>query len=287
MKAPYVPRRAKKRLGQHFLHDPLVLQRIADAARLRLGDAVLEIGAGTGNLTVHLSDRVGPEGTVLALELDADLLPALAALARERANIRPVRGDFLEVELRQLLKQEGMSAPVSVAGNIPYAITTPILERLIEARSLWRDATLLVQDEVARRMTTPPGQRGCGSISVLVHYWCAVEYCFRVGEGAFSPPPRVKSAAIRLSPRPSPPVRVSDEGWFFEVVRAAFGQRRKTLRNALSALCRSPAATAAAVVAAGIDPRRRGETLSMTEFAALAEALWRVHTPAEGPKSET
>lgn len=264
---------SKKRLGQHFLHDPRVLDRIADVAGFSRGDAVLEIGAGTGELTRRLSERVGEKGYVFAVELDRDLLPVLGKMAERLRNVRVVAGDILELDLHGLLEEEGLSPPVVVVGNLPYALTTPILVRLVEMSSLWSSATLMVQEEVARRLTTPPGKPGCGSISVFVHATAEVSYCFRVGEGAFTPPPRVRSAVIRLRPWEIPPVAIHDREWLFRISRAAFGRRRKTLLNALSSLPFDRETLRQLLESAGIDPQRRGETLSLDELARLANAF--------------
>lgn len=268
-----MPIRAKKRLGQHFLHDPRVLNRIADTVGLANGDVALEIGAGTGELTRRLSERVGGTGRVLAVELDADLLPSLNALSDDLGNVTVVAADILKVDIRTLLNEQGVDPPVRVVGNLPYYITTPILERLLSSTNCWSSATLMVQDEVARRLTTPPGEPGCGSISVFIHATAEAMYCFRVGEGAFSPPPKVRSAVIRLTPWRTPPVVLDDSEWLFRVSRAAFGQRRKTLLNALSTLPFDRGDLLATLGSTGIDPRRRGETLSLDEFARIANVL--------------
>jgi 16S rRNA (adenine1518-N6/adenine1519-N6)-dimethyltransferase len=264
---------AKKRLGQHFLHDPRVLDRIAHAACLAHGDVVVEIGAGTGELTRRLAERVGVSGRVLAVELDTDLLPPLTSLADRLGNVTVVAADILKVDIRSLLDEQRVVPPIVIVGNLPYYITTPVIERLLAATACWSSATLMVQDEVARRLTTPPGESGCGSISVLIHATAEATYCFRVGEGAFSPPPKVRSAVIRLTPWRISPVVVDDSEWLSRVSRAAFGQRRKTLLNALSTLPFDRDALLAVLDSTGIDPKRRGETLSLDEFARIANAF--------------
>jgi 16S rRNA (adenine1518-N6/adenine1519-N6)-dimethyltransferase len=250
-----------------------VLRRIVETACLAEGDAVLEIGAGTGRLTRLLSERVGERGRVLAVELDVELLPVLNRLAEEEGNVIVVGGDFLKLDIPALLDEQGIVPPTCVVGNLPYSITTPILERLLSSTAWWSSATLMVQEEVARRLTTPPGEPGCGSISVFLHATAEVAYCFSVGEGAFSPPPKVRSAVVRLIPWRCPPVVVDDPEWLFRVSRAAFGRRRKTLLNALSTLPFSRDTILATIRAAEIDPRRRGETLSLEEFARMANAF--------------
>ncbi|GIX06685.1 MAG: ribosomal RNA small subunit methyltransferase A [Candidatus Poribacteria bacterium] len=272
-------RRRRPRLSQHFLHDPGVLRRIVEVAQVATGDWVLEIGAGRGSLTRKLCEAVGAKGKVIAVELDESLLPELEAIARERSSCLPVHADILRLNLKELLERlratdrSSAPLPLKVVGNLPYAITTPIVERLIEQRKHWRLATIMVQEEVARRFVAPPGAPECGAISAYLHYYCELEFCFTVGPGAFTPPPRVRSAVIRLKPRSVPPVAVSDERWLFRVVRAAFAQRRKTLRNALRALPADPAAVERGLRESGIAPERRGETLTLEEFARLAEAI--------------
>lgn len=263
----------KKYLSQHFLHDSRVLDRVVDVSALSGGDVVLEIGAGTGELTRRLSERVGEKGRVFAVELDRDLLPLLEEMAERLKNVRVVSGDILKLDLHRLLEEEGLSPPIAIVGNLPYAITTPILERLLEVSPLWSSATFMVQEEVARRLATPPGEPGCGSISVFVHSTAEVSYCFRVGEGAFTPPPRVRSAVIRLKPWEIPPITVKDRSWLFRLSRAAFGRRRKTLLNALSSLPFDRETLRQLLESAGIDPQRRGETLSLDEFARIADAF--------------
>ncbi|MDA1190788.1 MAG: 16S rRNA (adenine(1518)-N(6)/adenine(1519)-N(6))-dimethyltransferase RsmA [Candidatus Poribacteria bacterium] len=258
--------RAKKRLGQHFLHDENVLARIVNATGITPDSTILEIGAGTGMLTRLLSENAGQ---VVAVEVDDDLLPYLIELARERGNLKIAHADFLKADLAEMLADYEIAPPIPVVGNLPYYITTPILEHLIDQRGLWTSATVMVQDEVAKRFCALPGTPECGAISVYLHYYCELEYLFRVGMGSFTPSPRVRSAVVRLTARPQPAVQVEDEPLFFRIVRSAFGQRRKTLRNAIRSVSDSPEA----FEVAGIDPMRRGETLSMAEFGALANAV--------------
>jgi len=272
VKEPVRPR-PKRALSQHFLHDPGVLDRIIAAAGIQSGDTVLEIGSGPGALTERLAAAVGGSGRVLAVEIDRDLIPKIEELATRFPAVQVVPTDFLAAPLTDVLASNGVAPPVAVVGNLPYSITTPILERLLDDSRAWTAATLMVQEEVARRIAVPPGSPGCGSISVWIHYRCVAEYCFRVGAGAFHPPPRVRSAVIRLIPRSAPPVHVVDELLLSRVTRAAFGQRRKTLLNALSSLGASRPEIASALDFAGIDSSRRGETLTLEELARLVNAL--------------
>jgi len=273
--APPRRRGGGRRFGQHFLHDRSILARIADSAQVEAGDHVVEIGAGKGALTRHLADRVGDAGIVLAIELDPILNVALEDLENEFECVARLQGDVLKTDLADATRSQNMTPPVKVVGNLPYYITTPVLEWLIRNREVWSTATVLVQDEVARRITAAPGTKACGSISVYVQYYCETSYVFRIAPGAFSPPPKVQSAVLRLVRRGVPAVAVDDEARFFTSVRAAFGQRRKTIRNALrgSRTAVPEAALDVALAAAEIEPMRRGETLSMDEFGRLSNAL--------------
>lgn len=270
--------RARRRLGQNFLSNPAILERIADSAGITPEDTVLEIGPGTGLLTRHLARRAGQ---VVAVEIDERMKPDLDLVCRDHPNVRVVWGDFLKLPWADL----GLPADrLEVVANIPYYITTPILLELLQARALEqhplseiapraRAIVLMVQQEVAERMRAHPASKDYGSLSVLVQYAAAVERCFLVPRGAFVPRPKVDSAVVRLLPRREPPVAVADPRTFFRVVRGAFGQRRKTLMNALLGASFDREALTTAFEAAGIDPGRRGETLSIAEFAALSGAL--------------
>ncbi|MDK2856656.1 MAG: rRNA (adenine1518-N6/adenine1519-N6)-dimethyltransferase [Bacillota bacterium] len=267
--------RAKRRLGQNFLLDSGILARLAEAAELSPADTVLEIGPGTGNLTRELARRAG---AVVAVELDRELAPLLAETLAGFDNIHLVWGDFLAQDLPRLweLAPPGPGGARKVAANLPYYITSPILVKLLTGQSAPALAVLLVQQEVAERLLAAPGTRAYGSLSVLVQFYTVPELVLKVPPRAFFPPPEVSSAAVRLRLRSNPPVDVQDPALFFQVVRAAFGQRRKTLLNALLGGLKwegDKAALAAALKAAGVDPARRGETLSLEEFAALTRAV--------------
>ncbi len=257
-------------MGQHFLHDQGVLARIAYAASGDRPTATIEIGAGRGALTRLLGANAPVDGRVIAVELDDDLMPGLEALAEEHPAVRPVHADVLDIDLPSLLASHGIVAPARIVGNVPYNITAPIVSWLVSYVAQWDRAVLMTQKEVAQRMVTPPGARGCGSISAFVHYHTTVRALFDVGSGAFTPQPRVKSAVIELTARAAPAVAVADEALFFAITRQVFQQRRKMLRGALRPL---GADAPAAVVSAGIDPTRRGETLTLDDFAAIANCL--------------
>ena len=261
--------RPRKRFGQHFLVSRATLRRILDAAALTPHDGVLEIGAGIGTLTAALAPLVD---TVVAVELDRALLPALRETIAPFPNVRVETGDVMRFDLAALVAP--LPSPRKAVSNLPYNIASPLIVNLLEAPVRFTRLVFTVQREVAQRLAAPPGGKDYGALSVAVQYRAEARVVARVPSGAFFPPPDVESAVVVLEPRAVPPVDVGDEGLFFRVVRAAFAQRRKTLRNTLAAgLAVSPAAVEAACRAAGVDPGRRGETLDLTAFAALTRAL--------------
>jgi len=261
--------RPRKRFGQHFLVSRTTLRRILDAAALTPRDGVLEIGAGIGTLTAALAPLVR---TVVALELDRALLPALRETIAPFPNVRVEAGDVMRVDLRALVG--ALPPPRKAVGNLPYNLASTLIVNLLEAALPLTRLVFTVQREVAQRLAAFPGGKEYGALSVAVRYRAEARVVARVPPGAFFPPPEVESAVVVLEPRTSPAVDVGDEGLFFQVVRAAFAQRRKTLRNTLAAgLGRPPAGIEAACRAAGVDPGRRGETLDLTAFAALTRAL--------------
>ena len=261
--------RPRKRFGQHFLVSRTILRHILDAAALTPGDGVLEIGAGIGTLTAALAPLVD---TVVAVELDRALLPALRESIAPFPNVRVETGDVMRLDLAALV--EALPSPRKAVSNLPYNIASPLIVNLLETAVRLTRLVFTVQREVAERLVALPGGKDYGALSVAVQYRAAARVVARVPPGAFFPPPEVESAVIVLEPRAAPPVDVGDEGVFFRVVRAAFAQRRKTLRNTLAAgLGVPPTVIEAACHAAGVDPRTRGETLDLTAFAALTRAL--------------
>ena len=265
---------ARKKFGQHFLADRNVIRRILDRAGLTPQDRVLEIGPGRGALTLPLARRVDH---VLAVEKDRDLTAILrASLAAQGVeNVTLVTGDILHVDFARL--DPGSPANGLVVGNLPYNISTPVLERLIEHRRLFRGAVLMFQKEVADRLTAEPGSRTYGALSVLVGYHAGVSRLLRVGREAFRPRPRVDSAVVRMDFERPFPERAEDEAWFRSVVRGAFAHRRKTLQNALitSFPDRTRADITHALLEGEIDPGRRAETLSIADFLRLSRTLAR------------
>ena len=251
---------ANKRLGQHFLHDPAVIGRILDAIDPRPGQHVVEIGPGRGALTAGLAAS-GARLTVIEIDrgLAAELAshPDLAA-----AEVR--REDALKVDYAALAGD----GPIRLAGNLPYNISSPLLFRFLEAADRISDMTLMLQREVVDRMVADPGTRTYGRLTVMLAARCRVEKLFHVRAGAFSPPPRVESAVVRVVPHTEPPFDPGDRSLFEQLVRAGFTARRKTLRNALRNL-----ADAAAIEAAGLDPRSRPDTLSPADYARLSRFI--------------
>jgi 16S rRNA (adenine1518-N6/adenine1519-N6)-dimethyltransferase len=254
--------RAKKRLGQHFLHDPGTIERIVRAVAPRLGDRLVEIGPGRGAITLPLLEAAG---SIDVVEIDRDVLPALEARCRGHGELRVHVEDALEFDLRAL---RGDGEPLRLVGNLPYNISTPLLFRFLEQRDALRDMHFMLQKEVVARMAAKPGGKEYGRLTVMLAPWVRVEPLFDIGTGAFSPPPRVVSTFFALRPHPEPPFPLADRRAYAAVVAAAFSQRRKTLRNSLSALLEP-----ARIEAAGVDPAARPETLPPERFAALAAQL--------------
>jgi 16S rRNA (adenine1518-N6/adenine1519-N6)-dimethyltransferase len=265
--------RPKKRLGQNFLVDRNTLAKIAAAGDLGPEDRVLEIGPGLGALTCALAERAG---RVAAVEIDADLLPILHETLDDRDNVAIVHADFLQLPLPAFLTQHLGDAGIKVVANIPYYITSPIVERLLAVAERLERVILLVQREVADRLTARPGTPEYGSFTLFVRYHADVEVLGRVSRHVFLPPPTVDSAIVRLRLLPEPAVRVARPARLFDVIHAGFQQRRKTLLNALTGfadLHLTRQAAEQALAAAGINAQRRGETLSLEEFARLADAV--------------
>lgn len=257
---------ASKRLGQNFLIDANIVRGIVEAAGIVSGDRVLEIGPGIGTLTQGLAEA---GAAVTAVELDKKLPAVLAETLAGYEQVRIVPGDILKIDIRALMSDE----PFKVVANLPYYITTPILMALLEQRLPVSSIVTMVQKEVAERMTAQPGGKEYGSLSVAVQYYTEPAIVLDVPPRSFLPAPEVDSVVIACRVRTQPAVTVKDERLFFRLVRAAFGQRRKTLANALKTLGMERERLAQAMEAAAIDAGRRGETLSLTEFARLADQL--------------
>jgi 16S rRNA (adenine1518-N6/adenine1519-N6)-dimethyltransferase len=270
--------RAQKRLGQNFLVDRNTLNRIVQAGEIQPDDPVLEIGGGLGALTIALAAAAQ---TVTSVEIDTHIEPILRAVTAPYPNVNLIFADFLRLNTQELFDTAFGDNRGAVVANIPYYITTAILERLLEHKTRLKRIVLLVQQEFARRMIAKPDSDEYGAMSVWVQFHARVQLVGSVPRTVFLPPPDVDSAIIALTPAPHGTIDVQDEARFSHLVRAAFGQRRKTLVNALM---RAPASfnlgfgmndrpqIEALLARAGIDGNRRGETLSITEFARLANS---------------
>jgi 16S rRNA (adenine1518-N6/adenine1519-N6)-dimethyltransferase len=255
----------RKSLGQHFLTDPRILARIADAVALTPGETVIEIGPGRGSLTDALLAR---GARVVAVEIDRKLVELLREKYASEPRLTIIEADVLDVNLGELAGGE-----FALAGNVPYYITTPILfQALRQPRA--RRSVLLVQREVASRMAAEPGAEDYGALSVNVQALANVEMLFRIPAGAFTPPPRVESAVVRVTPRSDPVVTAGEEEPFRTFVQAAFALRRKQMRRVVRTVAaRSAESAERALVSSGIDSDARPETLSAAQFHALGRAL--------------
>ena len=252
-------KRAKKRFGQHFLHDPGTIDRIVRAIAPDRGDRIVEVGPGRGAITLPLLRALG---ALDVIEIDADVVPRLEERCAGLGELRVHLADALEFDFRAL---RGNGAPLRLVGNLPYNISTPLLFHFITQLDAVADMHFMLQKEVVARMAAKPGGKEYGRLTVTLPPWVLVEPLFDIRPGAFSPPPRVISTFFALHAHASPPFAIEDHAAYARVVSAAFSQRRKTLRNSLAGLM-----DCAAIVAAGVDPGARPETLSPPEFAALA-----------------
>ena len=256
--------RPHKQLGQHFLIDPEVIRQMVHAAQLSPDTAVLEIGPGLGVVSDVLADIGGP---LYLVELDRVLAQRLEQRFARFNNVQVLTADFLKLDIASAFSD----SPISVVASLPYQVATPILFRLLDHRHQFPEATVMIQKEVAQRVCAEPGTKAYGVLSVLIQLYATVETICTVGPHSFFPAPKVESQVIRLVFQPTPRVTLQDERVFQRVVKAAFAQRRKTLRNALRAGGFAPLEDLAAHL--GIQLQRRGETLSLEEFAALANAI--------------
>ena len=259
----------KKGYGQNFLTSGDIIEKIADAAEISGG--ALEIGPGFGVLTAELAERAEK---VAALEIDERLIPVLEYTLSEYDNVKIINADVMKTDTASLIRDEFGDMEVSIAANLPYYITTPIITKLIEERLPVKNIVVMVQKEVAERLTAQPGGKEYGAISVFCNYYAETEMITKVPAGCFVPAPKVDSAVVRLRPRKTPAVSVKDEKIFFRTVKAAFAQRRKTLLNCLASAFSADKETLSELMrSAGIEPSRRGETLSLSEFAAISDKL--------------
>ncbi|MFZ5975416.1 MAG: 16S rRNA (adenine(1518)-N(6)/adenine(1519)-N(6))-dimethyltransferase RsmA [Bacillota bacterium] len=269
-----------KKLGQNFLVDANILAGIAKAAGLNKDSCCVEIGPGAGALTAELARRAGK---VLAVEVDRGLIPLLHFTLQAFDNVHIVHGDILKQDLRQLTREHFGDAAFAVAANLPYNITTPAIMMLLESGLPITHMVLLMQREVGERLLARPGTKEYGALSIAVQYACEVQSLFTVSPNCFMPRPKVESVLIRLTRRECPAVDVSDRQAFFEIVRALFAMRRKTLLNNLLAYYpnEEKGVIQSAIEKSGIQSNARAETLSLEELARLFAAL-----PAKGRHSK-
>ncbi|PZO62579.1 MAG: 16S rRNA (adenine(1518)-N(6)/adenine(1519)-N(6))-dimethyltransferase [Pseudoxanthomonas suwonensis] len=252
---------AKKSLGQHFLHERGFVERIVLAVNPHPGDVLVEIGPGQGAITFPLLQR---HGALTAIEFDRDLLQPLTTAAQPHGALTLIHANVLDVDFTEL----AAGRQLRLVGNLPYNLSSPILFHVLDHAAVVQDMHFMLQKEVVDRMAAGPGSKVYGRLSVMLQAYCTVTALFTVPPGAFRPPPKVDSAVVRLVPRHPASIGIHDPARFAAVVRAAFGQRRKTLRNALQAVC-----DADALHAAGIDPQARAEQLPVTDFVHLANTL--------------
>jgi 16S rRNA (adenine1518-N6/adenine1519-N6)-dimethyltransferase len=264
--------RAVKRFGQNFLIDKNVVDRILEGAEISEDDCVIEVGPGMGALTAAAAERAR---RVVAVELDRRLIPPLAEVLADYGNVRVVNEDILKTDLKGLLPP-GETDPgrVKIIGHLPYYITTPIIMRFLEEGPAAASMTFMLQKEVAERISARAGGRSYGALTVAVRYRCETKRIMNVSPEVFIPKPGVDSVVMRFDIREEKAVRPQSEALFFDVVRAGFGQRRKTLLNALTGLRGlGRDEIGLALAGAGVDAGRRAETLELHEFAAVADAV--------------
>ncbi|MCM8901369.1 16S rRNA (adenine(1518)-N(6)/adenine(1519)-N(6))-dimethyltransferase RsmA [Caldicoprobacter algeriensis] len=263
----------KKGLGQNFLIDRNILVKIIKAAELDREDVVLEIGAGIGTLTRELANAAKQ---VVAIEIDSRLFPILDETLSGCSNVKLIQGDVLKLDIKQLVRQYFGGQPFKVVGNLPYYITTPVLMMFLESGLPYESMVVMVQKEVAQRMTAVAGTKDYGMLSIAVQYYTCPEIVAVASANVFIPPPKVDSAIVLLKRRSNPPVHVQDSELFFKVVRAAFGQRRKTILNALTALELEGVDKGRlydVLSKCSIAPKMRGEDLTIQQYADIANEL--------------
>lgn len=265
--------RMQKKYGQNFLIDTNILHKIIEAAQITKEDCVLEIGPGIGTMTQYLAEAAG---SVIAVEIDKDLIPILEETLGDYDNVTLIHADILKVDLHKLSEEQGRGRPLKVVANLPYYITTPIIMALFESHIPLTSITVMVQSEVADRMQVGPGTKDYGALSLAVQYFAKPEVVARVPASCFIPRPNVDSTVIRLMRHTSPPVEVADEAYLFAVIRASFNQRRKTLVNGLvnaGSLGVTRQQVEEVLEQMGIPKTIRGETFTLERFAELSNRL--------------
>ena len=265
---------AKKHLGQNFLHERTIIDKIVQAVNPKPGERLVEIGPGQGAITFPL---LGRHGELTVIEFDRDLIFPLTEAARAHGTLTVIHRDVLKVDFSALAADDGHhgdagaqpgGGTIRLVGNLPYNLSSPILFHALDHAAAISDMTFMLQKEVVDRMASGPGNKVYGRLSVMLQAYCTVTPLFTVPPGAFRPAPKVDSAVVRLVPRAPEAIGIRDRELFARIVRDAFGQRRKTLRNALSNVC-----DASALEAAGVAPTARAEQIEVADFVRLANAL--------------
>ncbi len=260
-----------KSLGQNFLIDDNIVDKIVAGAGIGPSDKIIEVGPGIGTLTREMASRAE---ALMAVEIDKNLIPILTDTLEDYENVKIVNEDIIKADIRGLIDENLDGGPVKLVANLPYYITTPIIMRFLEEDINVTDIVVMVQKEVAERMNAQPGGKDFGALSVAVQFYCDTEIVAKVPRHLFVPQPNVDSIVIALRVRPERKYRVDSEDLFFKVVKAAFGQRRKTLLNSIASMGNlSKDMVKEVLEEAGIDPKRRGETLSLDEFAILSNVI--------------
>lgn len=263
----------QKKFGQNFLVDKNILEKIVDAAQITEADCVLEIGPGIGTMTQYLAERAG---TVIAVEIDKNLIPVLQDTLSSYNNVTVIHGDILKVDIDHIVKEQNGGRPMKVVANLPYYITTPIIMALFEKHIALQSITIMIQKEVADRMQAGPGTKDYGALSLAVQYYAEPKIVANVPAACFFPKPNVDSTVIQLVKYTEPPAAVEDENYLFAVIRASFNQRRKTLINGLSnagTLGVSKENIKDVLDRMGLPSTIRGETLTLEQFTELSNCL--------------
>jgi len=256
-----------KSLGQNFLIDDTVLEDIIESSKITSNDFVIEIGPGVGTLTKLLLKK---SKKVCAIELDSELIPILKEELKDYNNFDIVHKDALKVDFNEIIGEE---ENVKVVANLPYYVTTPIISKLLNGNNNISSIVIMIQKEVGERIAAKPNTKEYGALTLLVQYYCSVDIIRKVSASAFIPQPKVESMVIRLNKFENPKVSVKDKDLFFRIVRESFNMRRKTLLNSLKNIGLDKESLQKAFSSSGIDPKRRGETLSIEEFGKLSDCI--------------
>lgn len=260
-----------KSLGQNFLTDHSVLTDIVDGADVNEEDLVIEIGPGVGTLTAQILKRAK---RVVAIELDNDLIPILMGELGDNQKFQLLHNDALKVDFNEIIGDE---KSVKLVANLPYYVTTPIIAKLLKENYKFKSLTIMIQKEVAERINAEPDCKEYGALSLMVQYYCNTSIVRNVSASCFMPRPKVDSIVIRLDRLDEPKVKVKSEKLFFDIIRNSFNMRRKTLWNSTKSLGLPKEELEAAYERAGIDPKRRGETLSIEEFGKLSDEIYDIN----------